>query len=87
VTDDEFIASFQDCSLAVECFRHADHVRMVFLHLSSYPPLQAIQRFSYSLPRFAAAHDKPTLYQETITRALLLLMRESEGLPAIRKLS
>lgn len=76
MTDDEFIASFQDCSLAVECFRHADHVRMAFLHLSRYPPLQAIQRFSDSLAKFAAAHDKPTLYHETITWAFLLLIRE-----------
>lgn len=76
MTDDEFIESFQDCSLAVECFHHADHVRMAFLHLSRYPPLQAIQRFSHSLAKFVAAHDKPTLYHETITWAFLLLIRE-----------
>jgi hypothetical protein len=76
VTDDEFIESFQDCSLAVECFHHADHVRMAFLHLSRYPPLQAIQRFSHSPAKFAAAHDKPTLYHETITWAFLLLIRK-----------
>ena len=66
--------AFRTGVFAVECFRDADHVRM---DLSRYPPLQAIQRFSDSLARFAAAHDKPTLYQETITRAFLLLMRES----------
>jgi len=76
VTDDELIESFQDCSLAVECFQHADHVRMAFLHLSRYPRLQAIQRFSHSLAKFAAAHDKPTLYYETITWAFVLLIRE-----------
>jgi hypothetical protein len=28
MTDDEFIASFEDCSLANESFHHSDHVRM-----------------------------------------------------------
>jgi hypothetical protein len=38
--------------------------------------LEAIQRFSSSLARFAAAKGKPGLYHETITWAFLLLIRE-----------
>jgi hypothetical protein len=76
MTDDEFIASFEDCSLANESFHHSDHVRMAFLYLRRYPPLEAIQRFSASLVRFAAAKGKPDLYHETITWAFLLLIRE-----------
>jgi hypothetical protein len=76
MTDDEFIAAFEDCRLANESFRHADHVRMAFLYLSRYPALEAIQRFSSSLARFAAAKGKPGLYHETITWAFLLLIRE-----------
>ena len=76
MTDDEFIASFEDCSLANEGFHHADHVKMAFLYLFRYPPLEALQRFSASLVRFATAHNKPTLYHETITWAFLLLIRE-----------
>ena len=76
MTDDEFIASFEDCSLAHESFHHAGHVRMAFLYLCRYPALEAIQRFSTSLARFAAAQDKPTLFHETITWAFLLLIRE-----------
>jgi len=76
MTDDEFIASFEDCSLANESFHHSDHVRMAFLYLRRYPPLEAIQRFSTSLIRFAAANGKPELYHETITWAFLLLIRE-----------
>jgi hypothetical protein len=76
MTDDEFIASFEDCSLAKESFHHADHVRMAFLYLRRYPALEAIQRFSASLIRFAAAKGKPELYHETITWAYLLLIRE-----------
>jgi hypothetical protein len=76
MTDSEFIASFEDCSLAEEKFHHADHVRMAFLYLCRYPALEAIQRFSASLIRFAAALNKSQLYHETITWAFMFLIRE-----------
>ena len=76
MTDDELISRFEDCTLASESFHHADHVRMAFLYLSRYPALEALQRFSASLVRFAAAKGKPGLYHETITWAYLLLIHE-----------
>ena len=76
MTDDEVIASFEDCSLAAESFHHADHVRMAFLYLCRYPVLEAIERFSTSLIRFATANGKPGRYNETVTWAFLLLIRE-----------
>jgi hypothetical protein len=76
MSDDEFIAQFEDGSLANEGFHHRDHMRMAFLYLRRYPALEAIQRFSSALARFAAAHGKPGLYNETVTWAFLLLIRE-----------
>lgn len=76
MTDDRFIDSFESCSLANERFRHADHVKMAFLYLGRLPALEAIQRFSAALVRFAAAKGKPELYHETVTWAFLLLIRE-----------
>jgi hypothetical protein len=38
--------------------------------------LEALQRFSDALKRFAASQGKPQLYHETITWAYLLLIRE-----------
>ena len=76
MSDDEFMASFENCSLSNEAFHHSDHVKMAFLYLSRYPALEALQRFSASLARFAAAHGKPSLYNETVTWAFLLLIRE-----------
>jgi hypothetical protein len=76
MTDDEFIASFEDCSLANESFHHSDHVKMAFLYLCRYSALEALQRFSTSLAKFAAANGKPGLYNETVTWAFLLLIRE-----------
>jgi hypothetical protein len=76
VSDDEFVAAFEDCSLPLESFRHADHVRMAFLYLDRYPLLEAIRQFSASLVKFATAYGKTNLYNETITWAYLLLIRE-----------
>jgi len=76
MTDEEWIASFENCSLANEQFHHADHVKMAFLYLSRSPALEAIQSFTAALIRFAAANGKPQRYHETVTWAFLLLIRE-----------
>jgi hypothetical protein len=76
LSDDEFIASFEDCSLPSGLFHHAEHVRMAFLYLCRYPALEALERFSGSLLRFASANGKPDRYHETITWAFLFLIRE-----------
>jgi hypothetical protein len=62
VSDDEFVAAFEDCTLPLESFRHADHVRMAFLYLGRYPLLEAIREFSASLLKFAVAYGKTNLY-------------------------
>src|ERR1700722_9857772 len=76
MNDQEFLAGFENCTLSGAAFHHAEHVRMAFLYLTRYPVLEAMERFSASLSRFAAANGKPERYNETITWALLLLIRE-----------
>jgi hypothetical protein len=76
MTDDEFIARFEDASLPGELFHHYDHVKMAFLYLCRYPPLEALKRLSVSLVRFAAVKGKPELYNETVTWAFFLVIRE-----------
>lgn len=76
MTDEEFFVQFESATLPVECFHHADHVKMAFLYLRRFPVVDALRRFSASLARYAAAHDKPHLYNETITWAYLLIIRE-----------
>lgn len=76
MTDDEWIEHFESCTLPNDSFHHADHVKMAFLYLQRYPPLEALGRFSSTLARFATASGKPNLYNETITWAFLLLIRE-----------
>jgi hypothetical protein len=76
MSDDEFVAGFENCTLPEGSFHHVDHVRMAYLYLCRYPALEALQRFSTSLLRFATAIGKPQLYHETITWAFLFLIRE-----------
>jgi len=76
MTEQEWMAAFEKCKLPGGSFHHADHVKMAFLYLQEYPPLEALSRFSSALKRFAAAQGKPDLYNETITWGFLLLIRE-----------
>jgi hypothetical protein len=76
MTDDELLAGFENCTLANEAFHHEEHVRVAFLYLSCYSALEALERFSTALVRFATAHGKTTLYNETVTWAYILLIRE-----------
>ena len=76
MTDDEFIAAFENATLDGASFHHADHVRAGFLYVGRYPVLESLRRFSTSLKQLATALGKPGLYHETITWAFLLLIRE-----------
>ncbi len=79
MTDDEMLEQFENCTLPNESFRHRDHVRVAFLYLCRHSPLEALARFSAALARFATAKGKPSLYNETITWAYLLIIRERMG--------
>jgi hypothetical protein len=76
MNDSEWMEAFESCALPNDSFHHADHVKMAFLYLQKYKPLEALGHFSSALTRFATAHGKPNLYNETITWAFLLLIRE-----------
>jgi hypothetical protein len=79
VTDDPLIFDFEDWRLPAGSFHHSDHVRMAFLYLRRFPPLEALGRFSRALEQMAAAHGKPDRYHETITWSYVLLIRERIG--------
>jgi hypothetical protein len=76
MTGDELITQFESGATAAENFHHADHVRLAFEYLCRYTVLEALEKFSAALQRFAAAQGKAQLYHETITWAYLLLIRE-----------
>ena len=76
MSETAWMEQFEKGILSGGSFHHADHVKMAFLYLQHYPPLEALGRFSSALSRFATTHGKLNLYNETITWAFLLLIRE-----------
>ena len=76
MNESEWMEQFERCELPNDSFHHTDHVRMAFLYLQKYTPLEALGRFATALTRFAGANGKPHLYNETVTWAFVLLIRE-----------
>jgi hypothetical protein len=81
MTDSEFVDAFEACTL--DTFHHRDHVRLAWIYLREQPLLEALERFTTSLKRFATSQGSPGLYHATITWAYLLLIHERmERMPA-----
>jgi hypothetical protein len=76
MNDRDFVDAFEACAIPSSDFRHADHVRLAWIYLRERPLLEAIERFTTSLQRFATHHGVPGLYHETITWAYLLIIHE-----------
>jgi hypothetical protein len=76
MTDHEIINRFESGAVSASDFHHADHVRLAFAYLRSYPVLQALEKFSAALKQFASRHGKTQLYNETITCAYIFLIAE-----------
>lgn len=76
MTNEELIQRFEMDTLPGDSFHHADHVRLAFAYLSLYPVLEALEKFSIALKRYANARGKSQLYHETITHAYFFLIRE-----------
>jgi hypothetical protein len=76
VTDDRMVSDFENGRLPAESFHHADHVRMAFMYVRRFPPLEALDRFSKAIERMAAASGKPDRYHETLTWSFVFLIRE-----------
>jgi hypothetical protein len=80
MSNEEIIQQFESDLIPADSFHHADHVRLAFAYLSQYPPVQALEKFSDALKRYAAARGKAQLYHETITHAYFFLIRERMAL-------
>jgi len=77
VTDKEFLAALESCTLGERDFGHAGHVRAAYLYLRSAGFAQALQKIQGVIRRYATSRGKPDRYHETITVAYLALIQQA----------
>ena len=75
MTDDEFLAHFENAALSRSEWNHAVHLRMAYLYLKNGDSWEAVlpqvrERIRY----FNAAHRNYSGYHETITAAFLRIV-------------
>ena len=72
--DEEFLRAFHSCTLSNSEFRHADHLRLAWLHLHREGLPEALELVRSGIRRFAEHHGAPHLYHETVTTAWVRLL-------------
>lgn len=76
MNDNELARKFENCTLSGKDFNHRNHVRLAWIYLHESKPLDALERFSENLKKFAASLGKANLYHETMTFAYFFLIHE-----------
>jgi hypothetical protein len=74
LSDEEFLEAFHSCSLRTSELRHADHLRLAWLHLAREPFETALAQVRSEIQAFAKHHNLTGLYHETITSAWVHLL-------------
>jgi N-formylglutamate deformylase len=74
LADDEFLDAFHACRLSNSDFRHADHLRLAWLHLHKTTLEAALANVRTGIRNFANFHGTPHLYHETLTTAWVRLL-------------
>ena len=75
MTDADFLAALERCTLPESEFTHAAHVRAAYLYLRDGSFGQAIDRMAATIRRYATSLGKPDRYHDTITVGFLALIR------------
>jgi hypothetical protein len=79
LSDSDFLAGFNACSLSPTAFNHRGHLRIAWIHLQMYTPDEAVERICRGIERFAAHLGVPGKYNESLTVALVRLMAAGGG--------
>jgi len=74
MSDDDFLAAFEDCRISMDQWNHEAHVRMAWLYLRRMPVEVALPIVRQGLQRYSASLGKTGAYHETITVAFLELI-------------
>jgi hypothetical protein len=76
MTDAEFLAALESCTLPEAEFDHRGHLRAAWLCLRAGPFPEALARVSAALKRYSSHMGKPDRYHETITVAYMAVINE-----------
>jgi len=76
MTDAQFIAALEACTLPAGEFGHAAHVRAAYLYLRQGSFGEAIDRTGTAIRRYATSLGRPDRYHDTITVGYLALIRQ-----------
>ena len=83
LSDSEFVAAFESCSLAADAFRHYDHIRLAWAYLGDFDLTEATDRMAESIRRFAVHHTGTTAkYDDNLTRAWMRLVAHARAISA-----
>lgn len=74
LSDEEFLKAFHACTLPNLQFRHADHLRLAWLHVHRSGLREALKLVREGIRHFAEHHGAGQLYHETITTAWVRLI-------------
>lgn len=75
MSDAEFLAAFEDCSLDKQAFTHAGHVRLAWVCLALENNLpRAAERCAAAIKRFAEFHGAGMKFHRTLTLAFMHLL-------------
>jgi hypothetical protein len=80
--DEEFLLSFEQCSLSGKCLTHSAHIRMAWLQMERSDTFeQALERIRTGLKVFNSSVKTTVPYHETITVAFARIIhgRRLEG--------
>ncbi|MES2151774.1 MAG: hypothetical protein V4508_18500 [Pseudomonadota bacterium] len=75
MTDDQFLASFNDCTLPKEHFNHLGHVRLAWIQLRRHAFEDAVLRTCGGIQAYASHLGAAGKFHWTITEALMHLLR------------
>ena len=89
MSDDEFLAAFEACTIPKTDWTHEAHVRMAWLYLSRLPFSAALQNTRSGIAKYNRSLGNTTGYHDTVTvaavRVIALRMAVGEAYPAFRE--
>lgn len=68
MTDSEFVAEIEGCTLPKALFTHRNHVRLAWLYLREYPTIEASDRAAATISRYATSLGAARKFDDALTR-------------------